>query len=73
MEGRMKWYLKSRGFRVWDSVVSKPWYSTTSKNKTKTTKEVKKNNSIALKAIQNGLSNLQLDNSYQNKEQNKEI
>jgi hypothetical protein len=85
----MKWYLKSRGSGVWDSVVSKPWYSTTSKNKTKSAKEAKKNNSIALKAIQNGLSDqvkekmghctsakvlwLQLENSYQNKEQNKEM
>jgi hypothetical protein len=31
----IKWYLKSRGFGVCDSVVSKPWYSTTSKNKSK--------------------------------------
>jgi hypothetical protein len=85
----MKWYLKSRGSGVWDSVVSKPWYSTTSKNKSKTAKEAKKNNSIALKEIQNGLSDqvkenmghctsakvlwLQLENSYQNKEQNKEM
>jgi hypothetical protein len=22
---RMKWYLKSIGYGVWDSVVSKPW------------------------------------------------
>jgi tRNA nucleotidyltransferase/poly(A) polymerase len=72
----------------WDSVVSKPWYSTTSKNKTKSAKEAKKNNSIPLKAIHNGLSEqvkenmgyctfskvlcLQLSNYYQNIEQNKE-
>jgi hypothetical protein len=80
----MKWYMNSRGSSVWDSVVSKPWYSTTSKNKSKTAKEAKKNNSIALKKIQNGLSDqvkekmghctsakvlwFHLENSYQNKE-----
>jgi hypothetical protein len=85
----MKWYMKSRVSGVWDSIVSKPWYSTTSKKKSKTAKEAKKKNSIALKEIQNGLSNqvkekmvhctsakvlwLQLENSYQNKEQNKEM
>jgi hypothetical protein len=35
---KMKWYLKSRGYGVWDSVESKPWYSTTSKKKYKATK-----------------------------------
>ena len=84
---RMKWYLKSRGSSVWDSVVSKPWYSTTLKKKSKIAKEAKKNNSIELKEIQNGLSHqvkekmghctsakvlwLQLENYYENKEQNK--
>jgi len=53
----MEIYLKSRGSGVWDSVVSKPWYLTTSKNKSKNAKEAKRNNSMALKAIQNGLSN----------------
>jgi hypothetical protein len=43
--------MKSRGYVVWDLVVSKPWYSTTSKKKSKTTKEAKKYNSITLKAI----------------------
>jgi hypothetical protein len=51
----MKIYLKSRGSRVWDSVVSKPWNLTTSKTKTKTTKEGRIKNSLALKAIQDGL------------------
>ena len=37
----MKRYMKSIGSGVWDLVVSKPWYSTTSKNKSKTTKEDK--------------------------------
>ena len=85
----MQWYMMSKGYGVWDLVVSKPWYSTTSKNKTKTAKEAKKNNSIALKEIQNGLSDqvkekmgyctsskvlwLQLENSYQNKEKKKEM
>jgi hypothetical protein len=85
---RMKRYLKSRGSGVWDSVVCKPWYLTTSKNKSKTAKEAKRNNSMALKAIQNGLSDqvkenmghctsakvlwLQLENSYQIKVQNTE-
>jgi len=54
---RMKIYLKSRGSRVWDSVVSKPWYLTTSTTKSKTSKEAKRNNSMALKSIQNGMSN----------------
>jgi hypothetical protein len=52
----MKIYLKSRGSRVWDSVVSKPWHLTNSKRKSKTAKEAKRNNSVALKAIQDGLS-----------------
>jgi hypothetical protein len=51
---RMKIYLKSRGSGVWDSVVSKPWCLTTSKNKSKTAKEAKRNNPMALKEIQNG-------------------
>jgi hypothetical protein len=82
---RMKIYMNSRGSRVWDSVVSKHWYSTTSTNKSKTTKEANRNNSMALKAIQNGLSDrikenmghytsikvlwLQLESSYQSKVQ----
>jgi hypothetical protein len=52
----MKWYLNSRGSGALDSVVSKPWYSNTSKNKSKTAKEAKKKNSISLKEIQNVLS-----------------
>jgi hypothetical protein len=52
----MKRYLKSRGSGVWDSVVSKPCHLTTSKRKTKTAKEARRNNSVALKAIQDGLS-----------------
>jgi hypothetical protein len=81
----MKRYLKSRGSGVWDSVVSKPWHLTTSKRKSKTAKEAKRNNSVALKAIQDGLSDqvkekmkhyksakelwLQLENCYQNETQ----
>jgi tRNA1(Val) A37 N6-methylase TrmN6 len=55
MEGNMKRYLKSRGFGVWDSVVSNPRHLTSSKRKTKTTKEARRNNSVALKEIQDGL------------------
>jgi hypothetical protein len=84
----MKRYLKSRGSGVWDSVVSKPWHLTTSKRKTKTAKEARRNNSVALKAIQDGLSDqvkekmrhyksakelwLQLENCYQNETQEEE-
>jgi hypothetical protein len=84
----MKRYLKSRGSGVWDSVVSKPWHLTTSKRKTKTAKEARRNNSLALKAIQDGLSDqvkenmrhyksakelwLQLENCYQNEAQEEE-
>jgi hypothetical protein len=52
----MKRYLKSSGSGVWDLVVSKPWHLNTSKRKTKTSKEARRNNSLALKAIQDGLS-----------------
>jgi hypothetical protein len=85
---RMKIYLKSRGFDVWDSVVCKPWYLTTSKKKSKNAKEAKRNNSMTLKEIHNGLSHqvkenmghctsvkllwIQLENSHQIKEQNTE-
>ena len=48
---RMKIYMNSRGYGVRDSVLSKPRYLTTSMNKTKTAKEAKRNNSIALKSI----------------------
>jgi hypothetical protein len=81
----MKIYLMSRGSGIWDSVVSKPWNLTTSKRKTKNTKEEKRNSSVALKAIQDPLSDqvkenmkhyksakelwLQLENCYQNKTQ----
>jgi hypothetical protein len=47
----MKIYLKSRGFGVWDSIVSNPWHLTTAKIKTKPTKEERRNNSLALKEI----------------------
>jgi hypothetical protein len=52
----LKKYLKSRGYGVWDLVVSKPWHLNTSKRKTKTTKEERRNNSLSLKAIHDGLS-----------------
>jgi hypothetical protein len=85
---RMKIYLKSRGSGVWDLVLSKPWYLTTSMNKSKIAKEEKRNNSMALKEIRNGLSDrikenmghctsakvlwLHLEISYQIKVQNTE-
>jgi hypothetical protein len=55
----MKQYLKSKGFEVWNSVVSKPWELTTSKNlsKIKFQRRVRKNNEVALKILLNGLSN----------------
>jgi formaldehyde-activating enzyme involved in methanogenesis len=81
----MKIYLKSRRYRVWDLVVSKPWHLTTSKRKSKTSKEARINNSVALKAIQDGLLDqvkenmkhyksakelwLQIENCYQNETQ----
>jgi hypothetical protein len=84
----MKRYMKSRGSGVWDSVVSKPWHLTTSKNKSKTAKESRRNNLVALKAIQDGLSDqvrekmkhykyskelwLQLESCYQNETQEEE-
>ena len=84
----MKRYLKSRGSRVLDLVVCNPSHLNTSKRKNKTTKEAR-NNSLSLKEIQDGLSDqvkenmghhiyakviwIQLDNSYQNKEKNKEM
>jgi hypothetical protein len=78
----MKRYMKSRVSGVWDSIVSKPMHLTTSKRKTKNEKEVRRNNSVALKVIQDGLSDqvkekmrhqkfakelwLQLENCFQN-------
>jgi hypothetical protein len=50
----MKIYMKSRESGVWDSVVSKPWHLIASKKKTKTEKKERRNNSLALKAIQDG-------------------
>jgi hypothetical protein len=60
----MKRYMKSRGYGVWDSVVSKLWHLTTSKRKSKTAKEARRRNSVALKAIQDGLSDQVKENSY---------
>jgi hypothetical protein len=76
------------GYGVWDSVVSNPWHLTTSKRKTKIAKEPRRNNIVALKAIQDGLSYqvkekmrlyksakelwLQLENCYQNETQEEE-
>jgi hypothetical protein len=84
----MKRYLKSRGSGVWDLVVSNPWRLITSKRKTKTAKETRRNNSLALEAIQDGLSNqvkvnmrhykyakelwLHLENCYHNEAQEEE-
>jgi hypothetical protein len=78
----MKIYLKSIGSGVWDSVVSKPWNLTNFKRKTKTAKEARINNIVALKVIQDGFSDqvkekmrhykyakevwLQLENCYHN-------
>jgi hypothetical protein len=54
----MKQYLKSKGSEVWNSVVSKPWDLTTSKNLSKITvqRRARKNNEVALKILLNGLS-----------------
>jgi hypothetical protein len=84
----MKRYMKSRGFGVWDLVVSNPWNLTTSKRKTKNAKEARRNNSVALKKIQDGLLDqvkenmrhykstkelwLQIENCYQNEAQEEE-
>jgi hypothetical protein len=54
----MKQFLKSKGSEVWNSVVSKPWDLTTSKNLSKITiqRRARKNNEVALKILLNGLS-----------------
>jgi hypothetical protein len=54
----MKQFLKSKGSEVWNSVVSKPWDLTTSKNLSKITvqRRERKNNEVALKILLNGLS-----------------
>jgi hypothetical protein len=54
----MKQCLNSRGSEVWNSVVSKPWELTTSKNLSKISvqRRVSKNNEVALKILLNGLS-----------------
>jgi hypothetical protein len=54
----MKLYLKSKGSKVWNSVVRKPWDLTTSKNISKiiVQRRVRKNNEVALKILLNGLS-----------------
>ena len=55
--GNMKQYFKSKGSEVWNSVVSKPWDLTTSKNLSKiiVQRRARKNNEVALKIL-NGLS-----------------
>ena len=84
----MKRYLMSRGYGVWDLVVSNPWHLNTSNRNTKTTKEERRNNTLTLKEIQDGLSDqvkenmrhykyakelwLQLENCYQNETQDEE-
>ena len=50
----MKNHFNSKGSNVWNVIASKKWYM---KNKTKSSREDKKNNSIALHAIKKGLSN----------------
>ena len=54
----MKRYLNSKGSKVWNSVVSKPWDLTTSKNLSKITvqRKARKNNEVALNILLNGLS-----------------
>jgi hypothetical protein len=54
----LKQYLKSKGSKAWNSVVSKPWDLTTSKNLSKITvqRRARKNNKVALKILLNGLS-----------------
>jgi hypothetical protein len=56
--GNMKQYLKSKGSEFWNSVVSKPWDLTTSKNLSKITvqRKARKNNEVELKILLNGLS-----------------
>jgi hypothetical protein len=53
----MKWYLKSRGYEVWNFVVSNMWDLTTSKNISNIVaqRRVRKNNEVALKILLNGL------------------
>jgi hypothetical protein len=55
----MKQYLKSRGSKVWNSLVSKPWELTTSNYLSKITvqRRARKNNEVVLKILLNGLSN----------------
>jgi hypothetical protein len=55
----MNQFLKSKGYKVWNSVVSKPSDLTTSKNLSKITiqRRARKNNEVALKILLNGLSN----------------
>jgi hypothetical protein len=50
--------LKSKGSKVWNSVVSKPWDLTTSKNLSNIIVQIRarKNNEVALKILLNGLS-----------------
>jgi hypothetical protein len=54
----MKKFLKSKGFEVWNPVVSKPEDLTTSNNLSKITiqRRARKNNEVALKILLNGLS-----------------
>jgi hypothetical protein len=54
----MKWYLKSKGSEVWNSILINPWDLTTSKNLSKITvqRRARKNNEVALKILLNGLS-----------------
>ena len=56
--GNMKQYLNSKGFEFWNSVVSKPWDLSTSKNLSKiiVRRRARKNNEVALKILLNGLS-----------------
>jgi hypothetical protein len=53
----MKQYLKSKGSEISNSVVSKPWDLTTSKNISKiiVQRRERKNNEVALKILLNGL------------------
>jgi hypothetical protein len=56
----MKQYFKSRGYKVWDSVVSKPQHLNNSKNLSKfsSQRRVRNKNEVALKILLSGLADI---------------
>ena len=56
---RIQAYLKGEGIGVWKSVVTE--YTPPKKVKTTAQKEAKKNNSMAMEAILEGLTDIQKD------------